>query len=528
MILERLESRMLLVATVAAPVSVTTLEDKAIVISGISFTSTSAPVVITLKVSHGALTLGTSVTSGLTVTGNGTASVTIGALTVAAANTMFASPSALTYTPASNFNGMDSLTIDLNNGIDVVAEKIVPITITPVDDVPTFSLAANANQVVLADETQNMVLNFATNIQAGPDASGQPLMFVITTDNNAFFAENGQPEINLATGTLKFTPAELPADTTDVATVSVVLQDTGTMANSTVQTFFITASGLLHLVYNSVAGAKLRAFVVNGVLTVQANGIPFVSYPSDAIESLTFNCGSRNDEIVLSGMTEDLFPNLTTVTIKGGAGNDRIVGSFAQDSIDAGSGNDTLSGGENDDTLIGGAGTDLLLETVDIDLDLSDTSLVLRDSMMKALETDRLVTIENASLTSGDGGNKFDTNGFTRGAVTLIGGAGDDTLIGGSRNDAISGRDGDDVLAGGTGNDTLLGGFGDDTLAGNAGNDLLIGGFDDDDIDGGDGRDTAVGGQGGSSRGGDRVADGGDMLVAEVINEAFKKQFAFE
>ncbi len=524
MILERLESRMLLVATVAAPVSVTTLEDKAIVISGISFTSTSAPVAITLKVEHGVLTLSTNVTSGLTVSGNGTASVTIGALTVAAANTAFASPSALTYTPAANFNGMDSLTIDLNNGIDVVAEKIVPITITPVVDVPTFSLTANANQVVLAD-TENMVLNFATNIQAGPDASGQGLMFVITTDNNALFAV--MPAIN-SMGTLSFTPKTLPADTTDVATVSVVLQDTGNMTTSTVKTFSITASGLLNPVYNSVAGAKLRAFVVNGVLTVQANGIPFVSYPSDAIESLTFNCGSKNDEIVLSGMTEDLFPNLTTVTIKGGAGNDRIVGSFAQDSIDGGSGNDTLSGGENDDTLIGGAGTDMLVETADVDLDLTDTALVVRDSMMNALEIDRLVTIENASLTSGDGGNKFDANDFTRGAVTLIGGAGDDTLIGGSRNDAISGRDGDDELVGAGGNDTLLGGFGKDALTGDAGNDLLIGGFDDDDIDGGDGRDTAVGGQGGSSRGGDRVADEGDELVAEVVNEAFKKLFAFE
>jgi Ca2+-binding RTX toxin-like protein len=62
------------------------------------------------------------------------------------------------------------------------------------------------------------------------------------------------------------------------------------------------------------------------------------------------------------------------------------------------------------------------------------------------------------------------------GADTLIGGGGPDKLLGGEGNDELAGRGGDDMIFGGPGNDALFGGSGDDTLRGGPGNDMIGGG----------------------------------------------------
>ena len=60
-------------------------------------------------------------------------------------------------------------------------------------------------------------------------------------------------------------------------------------------------------------------------------------------------------------------------------------------------------------------------------------------------------------------------------AVQLFGGAGNDTLIGGSGNDLLFGGAGNDVLQGKGGDDQLFGGDGNDTLTGGTGNDQMFG-----------------------------------------------------
>ncbi|MDD5319541.1 MAG: calcium-binding protein [Methylococcales bacterium] len=65
----------------------------------------------------------------------------------------------------------------------------------------------------------------------------------------------------------------------------------------------------------------------------------------------------------------------------------------------------------------------------------------------------------------------------------MFGGAGNDTLSGGtgggmlfgqSGNDVLPGKGGVDFLFGGSGNDTLTGGDGDDQMFGESGNDRMI------------------------------------------------------
>jgi Ca2+-binding RTX toxin-like protein len=124
-------------------------------------------------------------------------------------------------------------------------------------------------------------------------------------------------------------------------------------------------------------------------------------------------------------------------------------------------------------------------------------------------------TVANTSLIQmfGQGGNDVMTLSETSGALprgNLFGGAGNDTLTGGSGgdllfgqsgNDTLLGKGGADFLFGGSENDTLTGGDGDDQLFGESGNDRFIWnpGDDTDLWEGGAGTDTAeVNGGGGA------------------------------
>jgi Ca2+-binding RTX toxin-like protein len=78
------------------------------------------------------------------------------------------------------------------------------------------------------------------------------------------------------------------------------------------------------------------------------------------------------------------------------------------------------------------------------------------------------------------------------GRDTLLGKGGPDALNGGDGRDLVSGNAGDDSLRGGPGNDTLGGGGGRDRLFGGPGNDRLLGGFGKDQLDGGPGRNVLI------------------------------------
>jgi Ca2+-binding RTX toxin-like protein len=100
------------------------------------------------------------------------------------------------------------------------------------------------------------------------------------------------------------------------------------------------------------------------------------------------------------------------------------------------------------------------------------------------------ITVNEAS-----GNNRIDTSALARG-VTVNGGLGNDTILGGSSADNLTGGAGFDSLLGGVGNDSLDGGNDNDTLNGASGNDLLLGGTGNDQIIAGAGNDSLNGGDG--------------------------------
>ena len=102
----------------------------------------------------------------------------------------------------------------------------------------------------------------------------------------------------------------------------------------------------------------------------------------------------------------------------GGDGNDTLIGTEFQDSLNGGGGNDFLSGLNGNDSLSGFMGNDF--------------------------------------LSGGNGDDMLFGDGVGYGNDTLNGGAGNDYLNGGSGNDFLIGGEGMDTLVGGTGSDTFV------------------------------------------------------------------------
>jgi hypothetical protein len=154
----------------------------------------------------------------------------------------------LSYETAADANGSATVTVSLsddggtdNGGQDTSADQTFTITVTPVNDVPSFT--AGPDQIVLEDSGAANVA-WATDISAGPaDESGQALTFNVSNDNNALFAV--QPSIS-ATGDLSYTPA---TDGNGSAIVTVSLSDDGGTLDGGVdtsadQTFSITVTAV--------------------------------------------------------------------------------------------------------------------------------------------------------------------------------------------------------------------------------------------------------------------------------------------
>jgi VCBS repeat-containing protein len=143
----------------------------------------------------------------------------------------------LTYTLAPNANGEAEVTLRLtddggtaNGGVDTSATQTFKITVTAVNDAPSFDLKASPNQTVLLNAGAQSVDNFAINFSPGPsNESDQALLkYVVTitnTNNTNLFSE--PPAID-NTGKLTY---KLAQDAIGTATVSVQVQDDGGTAN---------------------------------------------------------------------------------------------------------------------------------------------------------------------------------------------------------------------------------------------------------------------------------------------------------
>ncbi|BFU93210.1 MAG: hypothetical protein NTAFB01_43970 [Nitrospira sp.] len=252
-------------------------------------------------------------------------------------------------------------------------------------------------------------------------------------------------------------------------------------------------------------------------------------------------------------------------TLHGGEGNDTLGGGDGNDVLDGGSGNDSLDGGLGSDVFVFGRGygrdvtgtydiaSDVIRFTSDVTpsdviVTRNSTALMLRikgteDEFATYLDPDdasfRIGQVEFAD------GTVWNQTTLFQQALSIIGTAGPDFLIGTRFQESLSGGQGDDTYdafdgqdtiseALGEGVDTVVGLNGvtlpenvenltlyeDGTLVGgaeqgtgNALNNILIGNHADNVLDGGVGNDTLIGGYVTIFDDGGAAGDGSDILI---------------
>jgi Ca2+-binding RTX toxin-like protein len=196
-------------------------------------------------------------------------------------------------------------------------------------------------------------------------------------------------------------------------------------------------------------------------------------------------------------------------TVYGGSGNDVIRGGHGDSSLFGGAGNDSIFGGTGNDTLDGGTGNDYLVSGAALASGAGGGS-----PDANAGGRQRVASADDQAFGKGHGGDQGHGHGNgqgghgddhggghghdhgggqgsgndTEGHSTLIGGAGNDTLVG-VQGDVMQGGAGKDQfwLSGGASgaNSTLQGGGGNDTfhVQSHQGNDTIFGGDGKDSVD---------------------------------------------
>ncbi|NKC29403.1 SdrD B-like domain-containing protein [Falsiroseomonas selenitidurans] len=234
--------------------------------------------------------------------------------------------------------------------------------------------------------------------------------------------------------------------------------------------------------------------------------------------------GNGDDRMQGEGGNDTLFGGTGNDTVEGNGGNDIVFGGAGNDRVAGHDGNDTVIGGKDlgqaslvagqvggiviGDTISGDGGADSFIwqkgDGVDLLLDFraseGDTLTIygfggaaavqrVNGQTVVYLDTNSAIVFNDAYPTDGStpgitfvpGSNV--APGLPVERAPIMGGTGNDTLVGTGGADRIEGLQGNDVLGGGGGADTLIGGDGNDALNGGAGADVL---------DGGAGIDTAT------------------------------------
>ncbi len=205
------------------------------------------------------------------------------------------------------------------------------------------------------------------------------------------------------------------------------------------------------------------------------------------------------------------------VALTGTNASEKILGLVGDDTLIGGAGNDTLDGGDGTDTAdystsLSGVVVNLLNSNWTYD---GSNSVGANTAFDGEGGTDSLSSIEN--IIGSAYGDYL--RGSNSASAVIMGGAGNDTIIGQALADELHGGDGDDIITGNGGGDLIYGDAGADILNGSGGNDTIYGGAGNDQIYGQDGADILYGDNGNDTirgqEGDDEIhgGDGDDFLV---------------
>ena len=459
-----------IVPTVSVPGNQTVSEDAGLVFNSANHNAITVADIdvgssVTLSVLNGTLTLGSS--SGLTFTkGDG---ITDTSMTFSGSlSSINAALAGLTYSPAQNFNGSDTLTLGTIDeavaaistiGIAVSAVNDQPVIVAPVElDYWTNSSSGNVtpiNHISFGDADAGanpvtVTLSVGTggalnsSSSGGVSVSGQGTNILTLvgsiSDINAFLDGNH----------VLFDP---PGSSLANQTLTVAINDGGFSGAGGPQsaTTNVTLHSTSFTFTNLADTADLHAIDMNGISNVSMSG--------------------GNDTLTTS------WNHTGTTTYNGGSGTDTVTLVFSPGQLEQ-----ILSStsGEN--------GLESRLQNY-LDGSPSGASLDLSSSGWNA----KVQSFESASVALGVGsvtvataiGNTLPTyiSGTTGNGNTIVGTSGNDTLTAQSGNNILVGVAGNDTLNAGPGFDLLLGGAGNDTLRAGIGvtaHDIMWGGAGND------------------------------------------------
>ncbi len=208
----------------------------------------------------------------------------------------------LSYTPMTNANGSATVIVGImddggtaNGGVDTSATQMFTITVTAVNDTPSFTSGGN---IGVLEDSGAYSQAWASSLSAGPsDESAQTLSLNIS-GNTAPGLFLSAPSIS-NTGQLSFTPA---ADAVGVVTVTVNIMDNGGTANggsdtSTGQMFTITLNQV-NDVPSFTKGADQTFNQDTGAHTITTWATPISAGPAnESGQTLSFNVSNNNNAL---------------------------------------------------------------------------------------------------------------------------------------------------------------------------------------------------------------------------------------
>lgn len=171
----------------------------------------------------------------------------------------------VTFTPVADYFGTDAITYTVDNSLGYKSNTAtITVTVTPVNDAPSFIKGADQVNVQNSSATAYTVASWATAISTGPaNESLQTVNFLVTNNNNSLFSV--QPTVS-SLGQLQYTVAPNALGT---AVVSVRIRDNGGTANGGVDT---SSAQTFNITVNSSRCYK-PALLNNGITVASQHGI---------------------------------------------------------------------------------------------------------------------------------------------------------------------------------------------------------------------------------------------------------------
>lgn len=253
----------------------------------------------------------------------------------------------LSYTPAAGISGSSDFTVQVqdnggtaNGGVDLSATLTFTITVSDVNDQPSFTAASPA--AVLEDAAAQTLAAWATFDQGAGDSGQAVLAYNVTGVTNAALFSAG-PSIG-TDGTLSFTPAINANGSSDF---TVTVQDNGGTAaggvdTSVAQTFTITVTAVNDAPGYTIGANQAPAQGSTGVQTVTGWATDISAGPADeAGQTLDFMPAEVTDpNDIVSGVSVAANGTLS-YTLNGPAGTATISLTLSDDGGTANGGVDT-------------------------------------------------------------------------------------------------------------------------------------------------------------------------------------------